>query len=299
MTSGMTPKAGRQPKGLGRGLGALLPVTTESAREIDIDLIAPNPSQPRKTIDANSINALAESVRRHGILQPLIVTRVEGDFSSSYVLIAGHRRLQAARRAGITRVPVVVREASDVQRLELALVENLQRSDLDPLEEAYAFRRLIDDFGLTQEEVAQRVGRSRVAVANALRLLGLSPAIREALVSGAITAGHARAILGVSGDAAQSNVLAQVVDRQLNVRQTEEIVRSFGEVLVPKKMRRVTTDPELAHLQDQLRAALETQVELLPSRSGGRILIRYYDDEDFQEILAVLLRGREGSARRP
>jgi ParB family transcriptional regulator, chromosome partitioning protein len=297
VTSDIPSKTGKQAKGLGRGLAALLPAAPESPREIDIDLIAPNPSQPRKRIDPGSINELADSVRRHGILQPLLVTRMEAEIGSAYVLVAGHRRLQAARQAGLTRVPVVVRETREVQHLELALVENIQRSDLNPLEEAEAFRRLIDEFGLTQEEVAHRVGRGRVAVANALRLLGLTPAVREALATDAISAGHARAILGVSDDTGQSRVLAQVVDRGLSVRQTEDLVRSLREAPATKKVRRASPDLELAELQEQLRAALATQVEVHPSRRGGRILIRYYDEEDFREILAVLLRGREGLTR--
>jgi ParB family transcriptional regulator, chromosome partitioning protein len=285
---------GERKTGLGRGLGALLPTSGESIQQLDVDLIAPNPDQPRKHFAADALEELAESIAQHGVLQPLIVTRdVSASGAVSYRLIAGERRLQAARRAGLARVPAVVREAQANQRLELALVENLQRADLAPLEEAEAFRRLTDEFGLTQEEVGRRVGRGRVAVANALRLMGLPAEIKASLSAGEISAGHARALLGAEDQSEQLRLLQTIRARSLSVRQTEELVRSLRSEAVAKTRQPGRSESaELEALQERLRQALATQVEVQPSRRGGRIVIRYYDDEDLNELLDVLLRGR-------
>src|SRR6266508_4655620 len=180
---------------LGRGLGALIPNLHPAVEEVDVDLIAPNPHQPRNVFDADALSELADSIREHGIIQPLIVSRPDGQSAAPYQLIAGERRLLAARQAGLARVPVIVKEASPQALLELALVENLQREDLGALEEAAAFRRLGEEFSLTQEAIATRVGRSRSAVANSLRLLSLSPEIQASLSRGQIPAGHARTLL--------------------------------------------------------------------------------------------------------
>jgi ParB family transcriptional regulator, chromosome partitioning protein len=282
---------------LGRGLDALIPRSPEGVQQVDIDRIAPNPEQPRTSTDPAALEELSQSIREHGLLQPLIVTRqVSSTGAFSYQLIAGERRLQAARLAGLERVPVFVREVTDQGRLELALVENLQRADLGPLEEAKAYQRLIDDFGLTQEEVAQRVGRGRVAVANAVRLLGLSPAIKASLTKGEITAGHARALLGADDETARLRILDLIREQNLNVRQAEALVRAEREqrsTLPSARTAARSPDRELAALEEQLSAALSTQVQLFPGRRGGRIVIRYYGDEELQEILTVLLQGRE------
>jgi ParB family chromosome partitioning protein len=280
--------------GLGRGLGALLPSSGEAVQHVDIDLVAPNPEQPRRQFDPQALEELAESIRQHGILQPLIVTRdVSSAGGVSYRLIAGERRLQAARRAGLARVPVIVRDAQDIQRLELALVENLQRSDLTPLEEAEAFRRLVDEFGLTQEEVGRRLGRGRVAVANALRLLGLSPTIRASLAAGEISAGHARALLGAELEEDRLRILGLIRTRGLSVRETEALVRALrAEPPRPRPQPPASTDDERNAIEERLRTALATQVELRPGRRGGSIVIHYYDEGDLRELLAVLLRGR-------
>ncbi len=282
--------------GLGRGLAALLPTSSETVQQVDVDLIAPNPEQPRRQFEPQALEELTESVRQHGILQPLVVTRdVSASGAVSYRLIAGERRLQAARRAGQMRVPVVVRDAQEIERLELALVENLQRADLTPLEEAEAFRRLVDEFGLTQEEVGRRLGRGRVAVANALRLLGLSPAIKSSLASGEISAGHARALLGAEAETDRLRILDLVRTRGLSVRQTEGLVRSLRpEAERPKRRSHAALDEERAALVERLRTALATQVELRAARRGGSIVIRYYDDDDLQELIDLLLRGRGG-----
>ena len=285
--------------GLGRGLAALLPSTGPAVQEVDIDLIAPNPEQPRTRFDPAGLDELAQSIAEHGILQPLVVTRETAPSgASSYTLIAGERRLRAARLAGLPHVPVLVRDSEEVRRLELALVENLQRADLSPLEEAEAFRHLIDDFGLTQEEVGRRVGRGRAAVANAIRLLDLNAEVKASLARGEISAGHARALLGAESEADRSRLLELIRRRHLNVRQTEDLVRRLraGQAGMPPARRRRSPDPEQAAVEERLRSALETDVELRPSRRGGRIVIRYYDDDDLQELLSTLLRGRNGAA---
>ena len=281
-------------RGLGRGLGALIPGSA-GVDEVDIDLIAPNPEQPRTHMDQEALAELGASVREHGLLQPLVVTRQVGDSGAvSYQLIAGERRLHAARLAGLRRVPVVVRETTPRGLLELALVENLQRADLGPLEEAQAFRRLVDDFGLSQEAVAQRVGRSRVAVANTMRLLTLPDAIKEGLAAGRVSEGHARAILGLPEPEARLRLYAEVVERDLTVRQTEELVRRLRDAPAaaatpPIRREQRTRDPDLAAIEERLRTALGTQVRLERSRKGGRIVIQFYGDEDLEALLDRLL----------
>lgn len=282
--------------GLGRGLGALIP-GGGGVDEVDIDLIAPNPEQPRQRFDDAALVELADSIREHGLLQPLVVTRLVAESGAvSYRLIAGERRLLAARRAGLTRVPVVVRETTPRGLLELALVENLQRADLGPLEAAQAYRRLAEEFGLSQEEIAARVGKSRVAVANALRLLSLPEPIKEGLSSGQISEGHARALLGLPDAAARLQAYREVTARALSVRQTEELVRRLraapaaGPTRTPRR-----PDPDLAAIEERLRRTLGTQVRLERSRKGGRIVIQFYGDEDLTALLARLLGDEAGA----
>ena len=221
---------------------------------------------------------LAESILKHGLLQPLIVTRA----GSGYTLVAGERRWRASRLAGLSMVPALVKEASPSQLLELALVENVQRQDLNPLEEAAAYRQLIDEHGLTQEEVAARVAKSRSAVANQLRLLQLSDEAKEALAQGRITEGHARAILSLSNPEQQKAMLVTLLAGGITVRQAEEAARreSTRRVAVPS--------PELAELEDRLREALRTKVELHRGRKGGRLVIHFYSDEELEAIYQLL-----------
>ena len=281
--------------GLGRGLGSLLPQTA-GADEVDIDLIATNPRQPRTVMEPAALAELAESVRAHGILQPLVVSRrVSETGATSYQLVAGERRLRAARTAGLSRVPVVVRETTPQELLELALVENIQRADLNALEEAAAYRQLVEEFGLTQEAVAERIGKSRTAVANTLRLLALPEGIRASLAADEISEGHARALLGLTEDTVRLRAWEEVVARGLSVRQTEELVRRLRDAPArdsdgpaeeaPKR----PTDPVLADLEDRLQRSLGTQVRLERSRKGGRIVIRFYGDEDLDVLLERLL----------
>ena len=275
-------------RGLGRGLAALIPSATIGVEEVDTDLIVPNPHQPRAAFSEESLQELVESIREHGVIQPLIVSG--GDSPGVYQLIAGERRLRAARLAGLARVPVVVKEAAESELLELALVENLQREDLNPLEEAQAYRRLADDFGLTQEAIASRVGRSRTAVANSLRLLGLTDQIRASLAGGEITEGHARALLGLETEVARHEAWRQVVDRGLTVRQTEELVRNWRDARpASRRPGGRSRNPEVASLEDKLRTALWTKVELRRSGKGrGRLVLHFFSDEELESLLRRL-----------
>lgn len=284
----------KQKGGLGKGLGALIPLRAPSVVEVDIDDIEPNPHQPRQVTDATALAELANSVREHGILQPLLVTRVgqESREPSSYTyrLIAGERRWQAAKMAGLSRVPVVVKEATPQQMLELALVENIQRADLNPLEEAEAYRHLVADFGLSQDAIASRVGKSPSAISNSLRLLDLADEVKAALASARITETHARALLGLDSPQAQVNGLAEVLKKGLSVRQTEELVRRIarGQRSVQRGRSSRTTETEA--LEEDLRRALGTKVELFRSRKGGKLVIYFYSDDQLQGLYDHIVR---------
>ncbi|MCC6626615.1 MAG: ParB/RepB/Spo0J family partition protein [Chloroflexi bacterium] len=285
----------RRKGGLGRGLEALIPgEATGGAQEVDIDAIAPNPSQPRAAIAPDQLVDLAESVRQHGILQPLLVTRrPPGEPGSPYLLVAGERRWRAARAAGLSAVPVVVRETAPQAMLELALVENLQRQDLNPLEAADAFAHLVDDFGLTHEQIARRVGKSRVSVTNILRLRDLPGAIQAAIVAGEITEGHGRALLGLPDVADRLAAFELVRGRDLTVRQTEDLVRRWGHAAPAQPAAAPPTPPDAdqRHVEDQLRAALGTRVDVArrPRGQGGRLVIHFYSDEEFDHLYHRLI----------
>jgi len=278
--------------GLGRGLGALIPGGENAPGEngvmlVSVDLISPNPRQPRNTSHPQELDELTASIREHGVLQPLIVT--PGDTTGRYVLIAGERRLQAARLAGLAFVPVIIRQATDQQRLELAIIENVQRYDLSPLEEAEAYRQLAEDFGLSHEEIAAQVGKSRVAVTNTLRLLKLPDAVKNALIECRISEGHARSLLALPTAESQTAALRTVIAQDLNVRQTEELVRKLsGEKPVPKQ--KTPQMPEIAELEERLRASLGTKVTLRSGRKGGTVTIRYYSNEELDALMARLLK---------
>jgi ParB family chromosome partitioning protein len=267
--------------GLGRGLEALIPVGEETAGllEVPVEDIRPNPHQPRMLIRDDELVELALSIQTHGVLQPLIVVR-EGDI---YQLVAGERRWRAAKLAGLTTVPVIVKDLAPQQTLELALVENLQRKDLNPLEEASAYRQLIEEFGLTHEEVAQRVGRSRVAVTNTLRLLKATDAVKEALLNGRIGEGHARALLALEDPQAQVAALRMVLRQGLTVRQTEELVGRILQTRPPRPTARSAV-PEIQALEDRFQQALGTRVQVRPGKKGGRIIIYYYSEEDLEGL---------------
>lgn len=275
-------------RGLGKGLEALIPPGQWESREpgagrhirqVPVGQIVPNPQQPRVQTDASELAELAASIAEHGIIQPVIVTQVAGE----YQLIAGERRWRAARQAGLETIPVIVKEASPQEMLELALVENLQRADLNPLEEAAAYRQLIDEFGLTQEQVAERVGKSRSAVANTVRLLSVAAAVQAALLEGKIAEGHGRAMLGLPTPEAQTAALRTIVKRSLSVRQAEELVRRLlGQKRVSEPR---PPSPEIILAQERLRQRLGTKVDISHTKKGGRIVIHYYSDEELHAIL--------------
>jgi ParB family chromosome partitioning protein len=277
-------------RGLGKGLGALIPVSEAGPTEVPIDDIAPNPMQPRQGLDLEALEELAASIREHGLIQPLIVSQVSDDVEAQrYQLIAGERRLEAAKLANLTKVPVIIREATPQEMLELALVENIQRADLNPLEQATAYRHLMDDFGLTQEQVAEKVGKSRVAVANSVRLLRLPDEVKGSLAQGQITEGHARAMLALDEPDGQRNVWKAVLGRGLNVRQTEEMVRRLTAGPRPRRLEQPTS-PETKALEDRFREALGTKVQLFRSKHGGRLVIHFYSEEDLQALYDLVVR---------
>jgi len=289
----VSTKSERHPTGLGRGLSALIPQRPTSVVapvEIPLSRIEPNPYQPRDAVDEASLADLAASILEHGVLQPVLVTEtIDG-----YRLVAGERRVRASRLAGLERIPAIVRQLAEHDQLELALVENIQREDLASLEEARAYRQLIDDFAYTQDRLAQRMGKARSTIANSLRLLELDLVVQDAITRGAITEGHGRAIAGLPTER-QARVLAVVVERELSVRQTEELVRRLrsdpttAAASAPAK----PVDAELERVEADLRQALGTKVSIARSRRGGRIVIEYYSDEELTRLFDRLVGGSE------
>jgi len=279
-----------QKKGLGRGLSALIPsaeLKTESRAEqtppeITVDRITPSPFQPRRSFDEAKIEELAGSIRNQGIIQPLVV-RPKGD---GFELIAGERRWRAAMKAGLSRVPVVIREASDHEALQLALVENLQREDLNAIEEANGYRRLQEEFHWSQEEMAERVGKSRPAIANSLRMLSLPAEVQQEVVAGNLPAGQARALLGLHTEALIISASREVITKGLSTRETEKMVRLL---LIGRKRRRQVSliDPDLKSIVEELQRALGTRVRLIPKArtSKGKIEIEYYTLPDLERII--------------
>lgn len=278
--------------GLGRGLSALIPgadanISIGGISYIPVEQIHPNPHQPRFSININELEELASSIKEHGILQPVVVSYDQTN--EQYILIAGERRLQAARLAALELIPAIIREVSEAQRLQLALVENLQRADLNPLEEAEAYRQLHEDFNLNHEEIASKVGRSRTAVSNTLRLLKLPASIRKALAENEISEGHARALLALPTPQAQSAVLQSIQKKGLNVRQTEELVRHLTSAR-PLQTSKLPTNPELTSLEDRLRQRYGTKVTLQArQKGGGTIIIHYYSQEELNSLIDELL----------
>jgi ParB family chromosome partitioning protein len=286
----------RRP-GLGKGLDALIPASEtkgtngvptpgQGIMRIPIESIQPNPQQPRSRMDDETLKELAASIIEHGILQPLIVSKHPDQVT--YILIAGERRWRAAQLAGLSMVPVIERTVTEQGQLELALIENLQRSDLSPLEMAEAYRHLAGDFSLTHEQIAERVGKSRTSVTNTLRLLNLPEQARKSLAENLISEGHARAILGLPTEAAQLSVLSTVLRDDLNVRQTEALVKKMGgekPPILPKS----SPAPEVSALEKRLRSFFGTKVSLNDGRNGGRLVIYYYSDEELNAILEKIL----------
>ena len=286
-----TPK-----KGLGRGLSALIPSASEPKAEprldsvpleVSVDRITPSPFQPRRAFDEAKIAELAASIRNQGIIQPLVVRPQDDGFE----LIAGERRWRAAMKAGLSRVPVVIRHASDQEALQLALVENLQREDLNPIEEANGYRRLQEEFHWSQEEMAEKVAKSRPAIANALRLLSLPLEVQQEVSAGNVPAGQARALLGLQNEALMISACREVIAKGLSTRETEKMVRHL---VTGRKRRRATvaTDPDLKTIIEELQRVLGTRVRLIPKprTNKGRIEIEYYTLPDLERIIQTITR---------
>jgi ParB family chromosome partitioning protein len=278
-----------QKKGLGRGLGALIPETVTSSDspnvQVEIGKIAPNSLQPRRSFDDTKIDKLASSIRDRGIIQPLLVRR-NGD---GYELIAGERRLRAAQKAGLREVPVVVREASDTDALQLALIENLQREDLNPIEEAGAYQRLQEEFSLSQEEVADKVGRSRPAIANSMRLLLLPKEVQQEVAQGTLPAGQARALLGLTSEPLILTMAREVIAKGLSARETESLVRRLKSGR-KRRLKLPEADPNLRSIVENLQRSLGTKVRIIQAaRSGkGKIEIEYYSAQDLERLIGVM-----------
>jgi ParB family chromosome partitioning protein len=273
----MTPSHSERHTGLGRGLGALIPQTSPAgaaAVEIPISRIRGNPYQPRQRVEQHALEQLAASIAVHGVLQPVLVTEV----LDGYQLVAGDH------------VPAVVRQLAERDQLAVAIVENVQRADLNAIEEAHAYRQLADDFALTQDEIAARVGKARSTIANTLRLLDLDLAVQDSLSEGGISEGHARALVGTA-PATQRQMIDAIVARDLSVRQTEELVRRLRDRPVAAAKTSPGEDGEMEHLEEELRRALGTKVVLARSRKGGRIVIEYYSDEEFSRLFDRLTGG--------
>src|SRR2546423_6194085 len=283
--------------GLGKGLGALIGTRPppprddvdlgEQIRQVPLTTIVPSPLQPRKNFAPDALQELVDSIRQHGIIQPLIVRRVDG----RHELIAGERRFRAAQEIGLAEVPVIVRTASDLEVLELSLIENLQRTDLNPIEEAHGYARLADEFGMKQEEIAQKVGRSRASVANAMRLLDLHPQIQTWVAQDLVSVGHAKVLLGVKASEEQLRLAETILRRNYSVRQTERLItRQLGGW--KKRTRRTAeiavTSATISDLQDKLRQHLGTNVAIHHGPKRGRIEIEYYGDDDLQRILNIV-----------
>lgn len=285
--------AGGRSFGLGRGLDALIPGATDDrgVLELDIERIKRNPEQPRTRFDEEQLGELAASIAVHGVIQPVIVRALA---DGGYQLIAGERRLRAARMAGLGTVPAILRASDAGSSLELALIENLQRADLNPIEAAGAYRELIDRFGLTHEAVARQVGKSRVAISNALRLLDLAAETRQAIVDGRISEGHGRALAAISIPELQHAVLQVVLERGLSVRQTEELVRRKRDERPSRPSRSLS--PDLQDVEAQLRGLLATKVGIVRTRRGGRLVIDFYSDEELDRLYTIITRGARGTA---
>ncbi|MGH7807096.1 MAG: ParB/RepB/Spo0J family partition protein [Thermodesulfobacteriota bacterium] len=270
---------------LGRGLDALIPTEKERYGYLlaNIGEIRPNAFQPRKEFDEESIEELAQSIKENGIIQPLVVRKSEGN----YEIIAGERRWRAAQRVGLTKVPVIIKDVSDRQALELALVENLQREDLNPIEEAAAYEQLIEDFGLTHEEISTRIGKERSTITNQLRLLKLPDEIKEAIIAGEITAGHARAILGLSSLAKAREILEAIRNEKLSVRKTEKLVQKLSGQK-EKTAKLGSGDVHMNHIADELKKTLGTHVKIVDKKGKGKIVIEYYSKMELERLIEIL-----------
>ncbi len=271
-------------KGLGKGLGALIrendEVPVNSIMELKITDIMSNEDQPRKHFSDEALNSLADSIREHGVVQPIIVRKLD----EGYQIVAGERRWRASRLAGLRTVPVIVKDFTNVEVMEVALIENLQREDLNPIEEAFAYKSLIDDYSMTQDDIAKRIGKSRPAVANSLRLLNLSSDIHRLVIEGKISAGHARALLAIENEKKRMEATGKIIEQQLNVRDVENLAKQ-QETKVKSKQ---SKDLEIVDIEDRLKTILGTKVNIHHKKNRGKIEIEYYSNDDLERIIEML-----------
>ena len=274
-------------KGLGKGLGALIPSEDTEEQggicELKINDVEPGADQPRKSFDDEKMRQLADSIKQHGMVQPIIVKK-DGE---TYKIVAGERRWRAARMAGLTSIPAIIRELTDRESMEIALIENLQREDLNPIEEAEAYERLIKDYDMTQEELAGVVGKSRSAIANSVRLLALPVKIRELIVKGELTSGHARALLSLEQTELQLKAAENVMQRGLNVRDTEKLVKRYLKTVKAKRPAR-KNEEEFAEIEERLKNVLGAKVKLSTGSSKGRIIIEYYSYDELERLIEAI-----------
>lgn len=290
-------------RGLGRGLDALFSApgapqaaeSNEPANEIAIKEITPNQHQPRRDFDEEALAELAQSIKQHGVIQPIVVRKT----LNGYELVAGERRWRASQIVGLKQIPAVVREYTDSEMMEIALIENLQRRDLNPIEEAMAFRSLMEEFGLTQEEVSRRIGRSRSMIANIVRLLNLHPEIQEFVSRGTLTMGQARPLLALENPEVQLDAAKQIIEEDLSARDAEELVRRIAARRPVKKVEPVNDEQEdnrqffMNEFEDRLKVILGTQVRIKPGKLKSKIEIEYYSDEDLERIMEMLSKRQE------
>ncbi|QGU96745.1 ParB/RepB/Spo0J family partition protein [Clostridium bovifaecis] len=274
--------------GLGKGLGALIPDETaqeDSIMKIDINLIKANNEQPRKSFDEEKIIQLSESIKQHGIIQPLVLKK-EGKF---YTIIAGERRWRAAKSIGLKEVPVVILDLNDKEVLEVSLIENIQREDLNPIEEAVAYKKLINDFSLTQEEVSKKIGKSRTAIANCMRLLNLDNRVQEYLIDGVISEGHGRALLSIEDKESQYKLAQTIIDESLSVREIETLIRNINKKKSEKTSKTERENsPYYLDMQNKLEGLFNTKVTINSNGNKGKIQIEYYSEEELQRIMDIL-----------
>jgi ParB family chromosome partitioning protein len=279
-------------KGLGKGLGALISAANEEVNEnkgvveLKINEIEPNSNQPRKKFDDEKLNVLSESIKKHGVVQPIIVKKED----NTYRIVAGERRWRAARMAGLKSIPVIIKELSNKQVMEIALIENLQREDLNPIEEAEAFEKLINEYNLTQEELSESIGRSRSAISNTIRLLGLPQKVKNCLINQEITSGHARAILSIENENLKEKVCDEIIEKNLTVRQTESLVKKY--LNESKKANKENKDnknsDELIKIEENLQGIFGTKVRLVSNNKKGKIMIEYYSEDELDRLLTLI-----------
>jgi ParB family chromosome partitioning protein len=275
---------------LGKGLGALIPEVDEKKLdidnsgiiEIDINYIAPNENQPRKNFDEDKLNNLSQSIKDKGIIQPILVTK-DGEY---FTIIAGERRWRAAKLAGLKKVPVIEKKLSDIEIMEISLIENLQREDLNPMEEAMAYKKLVDEFSFTQEEIARRVGKSRPSIANSLRLLNLDSRVANYVTEGTLSEGHGRMLVSIDNADMQYEIAKKIIDESLNVRQTEKLIKKFNEKK-PITERKEKKEIYIKEIEEKLKNILSTKVSINKTRKKGKIEIEYYSEDDLQRILDI------------